>query len=74
MSTLKLRRLGNFWILWVTTMVLACFSDAGAQASYKVTDLGTLHNGNARCAMGVNSHGRTESWMGTWNRPFWQPL
>ncbi len=38
MSTL--RHLGNFWILWVTTMVLACFSNAVAQASYKVKDLG----------------------------------
>ena len=38
MSTL--RQLRNFWILWVTTMVLACFSNAVAQASYKVQDLG----------------------------------
>ena len=34
------RRLRNFWIPCVTTMILACFSHAAAQASYKVTDLG----------------------------------
>ena len=36
-----LRQLRNFWILWVTTIVLACFSNAFAQTSYKITDLGT---------------------------------
>jgi len=36
MSTL--RQSGNFWILWVATIVLACFSDAVAQTSYTVTD------------------------------------
>src|ERR1700674_1400935 len=54
-----LRQLRNFWIPWVTMIVLACFSDAVAQASYKVTDLGDLNNGNLGCAMGVNDHGRT---------------
>jgi len=57
MSTLKLRRLRNFWILWVTTLVLACFSDAFAQTSYRVTDLGTLGNDNLSCAMSVNNQG-----------------
>ncbi len=61
MSTLKLR---NFWILWVTTMVLACFSNAVAQASYKVTDLGVLQNGGFGCAMSVNNHGWTEAQYG----------
>ena len=56
-----LRQLGNFWIPWVTTIVLACFSHAFSQASYQVIDLGVLHNGdNAVCAMGVNNHGWTE--------------
>ncbi len=56
-----LRRLRNFWIPWVTTIVLACFSNAFAQASYTVTDLGVLHNGdNAVCAMAVNNQGWTE--------------
>ena len=59
-----LRRLRIFWILWVTTIVLACFSDAVAQASYKVTDLGTLHNWNLGCAMALNNHGWTESMNG----------
>jgi len=36
----KRRQLRNFWIPWVMTMVLACFSDAGAQVRYRVTDLG----------------------------------
>ena len=56
-----LRRLRNFWIPWVATIVLACLSNALAQASYTVSDLGVLHNGdNAVCAMAVNNHGWTE--------------
>jgi probable HAF family extracellular repeat protein len=55
-----LSRLGNFWIPWVTTIVLACFSNAAAQASYKVTDLGTEGNNNMACAMSVNNEGWTE--------------
>lgn len=60
-----LRQLRNFWILWVTTMVLACFSDAVAQVSYTVTDLGDLNGGNLGCAMGVNNQGWTEVMYGT---------
>ena len=41
MSSLNLRHLRNFWILSVATIILAGFSDAVAQASYQVTDLGT---------------------------------
>ncbi|HEY1470516.1 MAG TPA: hypothetical protein VGF61_15845 [Candidatus Acidoferrum sp.] len=52
-----LRQLRNFWILWVTTLVLACFSNAFAQVSYRVTDLGTLGNDNLSCAMSVNNQG-----------------
>ncbi len=55
MSTL--RRLRNFWILWVTAMVLACFSNAVAQARYKVQDLGVQHPDNLGMAMGLNNHG-----------------
>jgi probable HAF family extracellular repeat protein len=62
---ITLRQLRNFWILGVATMVLACFSDAVAQASYKVTDLGDLDGGNLGCAMGVNNHGWTEIMYGT---------
>jgi probable HAF family extracellular repeat protein len=57
MSTL--RQLRNFWILWVTTMVLACFSNAVAQASYKVQDLGVRHPDDLGMAMGLNNHGWT---------------
>jgi len=63
MSTL--RQLRNFWMLWVATIVLACFSDAVAQVSYIVTDLGDLNGGNLGCAMGVNGQGWTEIMYGT---------
>ncbi|HEV3040187.1 MAG TPA: hypothetical protein VHA33_20655, partial [Candidatus Angelobacter sp.] len=61
------RQLRSFWILCVTTMVLACLSDAGAQVSYQVTDLGTLNNGNLGCAMAVNNQGWTEIMDGVLN-------
>jgi probable HAF family extracellular repeat protein len=54
------RRLRNFWIPCVTTMILACFSHAAAQASYKVTDLGSEGNDILGCAMSVNDQGWTE--------------
>jgi probable HAF family extracellular repeat protein len=52
-----LNRLRNFWILWVTTIVLACFSNAVAQATYRVADLGILQNGGFGCTMAVNKQG-----------------
>jgi hypothetical protein len=58
MSTL--RRMRNFWIPWVATIVLACLSNAVAQAGYRVTDLGTPNNWNLGCAMGLNDRGCTE--------------
>jgi probable HAF family extracellular repeat protein len=58
------RRLRNSSILWVTTIVLACFSNAVAQASYKVTDLGAEGNDNLGCAMSVNNEGWTEIMAG----------
>src|SRR5258708_16500671 len=58
------RQLRNFWMLWVTTMVLACFSNAVAQASYKVTDLGAEGNDNLGCAMSLNNQGWTEIMAG----------
>ena len=60
-----LRQLRNCWIPWVTTIVLACFSNAVAQASYTVTDLGDLNGGNLGCAMAVNDRGWTEIMYGT---------
>jgi probable HAF family extracellular repeat protein len=68
MSTL--RRLRNFWIPWVTTIVLACFSAAVAQTSYKITDLGTnKSNDNFSMAMGLNNHGWAENMDGFVNPP-----
>ena len=54
-----LRRLRNFWMLSVTTIVLPCFSDAVAQTGYKVTHLGTLGDDNMSCAMVLNNQGWT---------------
>jgi probable HAF family extracellular repeat protein len=61
----SLRQLRNFWIPCVTMIVLACFSDAVAQTSYKVTDLGRGESENEACAMSVNDEGWTE--IMTWN-------
>jgi probable HAF family extracellular repeat protein len=55
-----LRRLRNFCIPWVAMIVLGCFSDAVAQTSYKVTDLGTEGNDILGCAMSLNNEGWTE--------------
>ena len=60
-----LRQLRYFWILGVMMIVLACFSDAVAQVSYTVTDLGDLNGGNLGCAMAVNGRGWTEIMYGT---------
>lgn len=49
----------NFWIPWVTTIVLGCFSPAGAQVSYKVTDLGTEPNHTFSMVMAINDQGWT---------------
>ncbi len=65
-----LRQLRNFWISWVTTIVLACFSDAVAQVSYKVTDLGTNKSkDNFSMAMGLNNQGWAENMDGFVNPP-----
>src|ERR1700683_1556628 len=59
-----LRRLRNFWIPWVAMIVLGCFSDAVAQTSYKVTDLGAEGNDILACAMSVNDYGWPEIMSG----------
>ena len=65
-----LRQLRNFWIPWVTTIVLACFSNAVAQTSYKITDLGTNNSkDNFSMAMGLNNQGWTENMDGFVNPP-----
>jgi probable HAF family extracellular repeat protein len=43
------------------TMVLACFSNAVAQAIYRVQDLGVQHPDNLGMAMGLNNYGWTEN-------------
>src|SRR4029077_16944504 len=60
-----LTNLRNCSILWVTTIVLACFSNAVAQATYKVTDLGAEGSDNLGCAMSVNNEGWTEIMAGS---------
>jgi probable HAF family extracellular repeat protein len=56
-----LARLRNFWMLSVTAVVLACFSNAVAQARYKVQDLGVQNPDNLGMAMGLNNYGWTEN-------------
>jgi len=51
-------------------MVLACFSNAVAQASYKVKDLGINNSkDNFSMAMGLNNHGWAENMDGFVNPP-----
>ncbi|HKV24323.1 MAG TPA: hypothetical protein VJN93_07000 [Candidatus Acidoferrum sp.] len=60
-----LRRLQNFWILGVATLVLGCFSTAAAQTSYKITDLGiNKSTDNFSMAMGLNNRGWAENMDG----------
>src|SRR5258706_12621431 len=60
-----LRRLRNFWMPWVAMIVLGCFSDAVAQTSYKVVDLGVVNDkDNFSCAMDLNNFGWTLSQEG----------
>src|SRR6202167_2368252 len=56
---ITLKQLRKFWILGVATMVLACFSNAVAQASYKVQDLGVQRPDDLGMAMGLNNYGWT---------------
>ena len=55
-----LRRLRNFCMPWAAMMVVGCFSNAAAQTSYKVTDLGTEKGDILGCAMSLNDEGWTE--------------
>jgi probable HAF family extracellular repeat protein len=64
------RQLGNFRILWVTTIALACSSNAFAQQSYKMTDLGNNKNkNNFAMVMGLNNLGWAENMDGIVNPP-----
>lgn len=51
------RRLRNFWIVGITTVVLACFSNAFAQTTYRMTDLGTVGTDNESMIMSLNNEG-----------------
>ena len=65
-----LRRLRKFWIPGVATIVLGSFSNALAQQSYKITDLGVNNSkDNFSMAMGLNSQGWTENMDGFVNPP-----
>ena len=65
-----LRQLRNFWIPGVATIVLGSFSNAFAQQSYKITDLGINNSkDNFSMAMGLNNQGWAENMDGTVNPP-----
>ena len=54
----------------VTTIVLGSFSDALAQQSYKITDLGVNTNkNNFAMVMGLNNQGWAENMDGVVNPP-----
>ncbi len=59
------RGLRIFSILVLTMIFLACCSDAVAQTTYKVTDLGSEGNDILGCAMSVNDYGWTEIMAGS---------
>ncbi|WP_158751651.1 hypothetical protein [Acidobacterium sp. S8] len=64
------RQLRNFRTLWVMTIAVTCFSNAFAQQSYKITDLGINNSkDNFSMAMGLNNQGWTENMDGTVNPP-----
>ena len=65
-----MRKLGNFRILQVTLLVLACLSNAVAQRSYKITDLGVNKNtDNFNMVMGLNNLGWAENMDGVLTLP-----
>jgi probable HAF family extracellular repeat protein len=65
-----LSQLRNFRILWVMTTVVACFGNAFAQQSYKITDLGFIKSSdNFNMVMGLNNQGWAENMDGVLNPP-----
>ena len=65
-----LKQLRNFWILLVATIVLACSSNAVAQTSYKITDLGFIKStDNFNMVMGLNNQGWAENMDGVLTPP-----
>ena len=55
-----LRVLRNFGMPLAAVFVLGCLSNAGAQTTYKITDLGPEGNDDLQCAMSVNDFRWTE--------------
>ena len=65
-----LRPLRNLWLVGGATLVLGSFSNALAQQSYKITDLGLNNNkDNFSMAMGLNNQGWAENMDGFVNPP-----
>ena len=65
-----IKQLRSFWILCVTTIVLACASNVFAQQSYKITDLGlNKSTDNFSMVMGLNNQGWAENMDGFGNPP-----
>ena len=65
-----LSQLRNFRTLWVMTTVVACFSSAFAQTSYKVADLGVNKSSdNFNMVMGLNNQGWAENMDGVLTPP-----
>jgi probable HAF family extracellular repeat protein len=65
-----LRQLRNFSMLWVATIVLACSSNAFAQRSYKIADLGVNKTSdNFNMVMGLNNQGWAQNMDGVLNPP-----
>jgi probable HAF family extracellular repeat protein len=65
-----IKQLRSFWILCVTTIVLACASTAFAQPSYRITDMGLNHStDNFSMVMGLNNEGWAENMDGVVNPP-----
>ncbi len=60
----------KFWIPLLATLVLGSFSDAAAQSSYKIKDLGINNSkDNFSMAMGLNNQGWAENMDGFVNPP-----
>ncbi len=65
-----IKQLRSCWVLWVTTIVLACLNNAFAQRSYKITDLGVNKStDNFNMVMGLNNQGWAENMDGVLNPP-----
>jgi hypothetical protein len=59
-----MKAIRKWYKLALAAGVLISCNTVIAQSSYKVTDLGALHNGVIGCAMGLNNRGWTESMDG----------